>query len=465
MAASVATFAARHNGRREGVAPHPAAGAAHGALRRERAERSTPGGRRGGEPKCPAISFPGSLARDLLGRRTMRFVSIAFAGLLAAGCMGSLDTWSDHWGTTGDGDDPGGDPSDGLTPTDRPGLPDDPPRDDSSDGPSGDDPDGDDPDGDDPDDPPHRPASGDVSAGGACACDGDCRATDGFAPVCIHGICGVRATDDACPSGSTSACPADHRCWAGTGEGLCYPDFVPGQCDGHRDSEGSCVTDGTLDCWAVCGEYCDIPGNPPGGDPDDPSDDDPPDDDPADPDPPDDDPPDDPVDPDPPDVCEYPGGPHRLGRGSTIAPMRWPSAVVGRTETGTADLEDLYCDDSINGVFIYAGTTWCTYCGELLRDIAADRDTWERNGVVWIFIVSDATSPALASGYIDRYGIDFGFRTNDADNSAGRMAIAESGLFSTIPWVGVVRTSDMVLTHDMAASSFEPADVAADLGR
>jgi hypothetical protein len=141
-------------------------------------------------------------------------------------------------------------------------------------------------DGDTPgDEPPVRPTDSEdaevpdepappplVPAGGRCDCDSDCEPTAGQAPLCIHGICGVRATDDECPGGSTGPCPAGHRCWSGTGRGVCYPDYVEGACAGQADSDGSCVSDGELDCYRVCGDLCGLDGDPPGGGPDDPCD-------------------------------------------------------------------------------------------------------------------------------------------------------------------------------------------------
>jgi hypothetical protein len=118
-----------------------------------------------------------------------------------------------------------------------------------------------------PTDPPTRdvPASsGPVGPGGRCECDGDCEATMGYAPLCIHGICGVRSVDDRCPAGSDAACPPGHRCWSGTGLGICYPDFVAGSCAGASDDYGSCVTDGSFDCFGVCGGACDDVGEPEG---------------------------------------------------------------------------------------------------------------------------------------------------------------------------------------------------------
>jgi hypothetical protein len=153
-----------------------------------------------------------------------------------------------------------------------------------------------------------------------------------------------------------------------------------------------------------------------------------------------------------------------LGQGSVIAAMRWPSAVAGSAQSGTADLAELHCDDSINSVFIEVGATWCPSCGDRMREIAAQRDHWISNGVVWIFIVSDVASASAANDYVARYGIDFGFRTNDADNSEGGGTIASSSLFATIPWVGIVRSDDMLMLYDEASSGYlDLAAIASDL--
>lgn len=356
------------------------------------------------------------------------------------GCVGYVDELDVG---RGEAAEDGGESSEDGNPPVRPtndDVPDDGAADDSTDGGL-----------DDEEDEPESEGNlaGSIPSGGGCNCDSDCESTGGQSPLCIHGICGVRATDDQCVAGSTSACPPDHRCWSGTGMGVCYPDFIEGQCEGREDADGSCVGAGQRGCYAVCGELCDLSGDPPGGgeavEPEEDPDEDP-----------------EPVEP---DVCEYPDGPYQLGRGQVIPPIRWTSAVAGAAETSeSADLEALMCEDGVRGVFIYAGATWCSSCSQMLRDIAAQRDVWESNGIRWIFIESDLSSASQASDYIARSGIDFGFATNDSDNSEGRNAIIESGLFSTIPWIAVIRTSDMVMTHDMAASVFDPATVAEELG-
>jgi hypothetical protein len=375
---------------------------------------------------------------------------LLFSTIAAAGCTGYLDDFARTWGA--DGGVPGQEGDGGF----------DDPADDDPDGRDAGPSDPEDP-GDDP--PPQWDGGGEfdggggggggglVAPGGACACDSDCEGAGGRVPLCIHGICGVESTDSSCAAGSTSGCPAGHRCWSGTGRGVCYPDYASVDCAGQRDGDGSCVTDGSFDCYRSCGSLCDLPGEPPGGDePDDPVE-------------PDDPAPDDPVEPDPvePDTCEYPAGPYRLGQGNVIAPMSWPSARAGSSETGAADLADLRCESEVRAIFIDVGATWCSACSERMAEIASQRDVWERNGVQWIFIVSDASSAAEASSYVDRYGIDFGYRTNDADNSQGSGAVANSGLFSTIPWAATVRAADMLMVYDETSSYIDLAAVAAEL--
>ena len=53
----------------------------------------------------------------------------------------------------------------------------------------------------------------------------------------------------------------------------------------------------------------------------------------------------------------------------------------------------------------------------------------------------------------------FGWRTNDSDNSLGGATIASSTIYEGVPWVGVIRTSDMQLVYDEPDDEF--LDVAA----
>ena len=53
----------------------------------------------------------------------------------------------------------------------------------------------------------------------------------------------------------------------------------------------------------------------------------------------------------------------------------------------------------------------------------------------------------------------FGWATNDADNSLGGGTIAGSDIYDGVPWIGVIRTSDMQLVHDEPDDSY--LDIAA----
>jgi hypothetical protein len=84
--------------------------------------------------------------------------------------------------------------------------------------------------------------------------------------------------------------------------------------------------------------------------------------------------------------------------------------------------------------------------------IAGWKSTWETNGIKWIFAVktlsSHLSSSAQADTYVTGKGIDFGYRTNDADNSAGAFTVVDSSNFAAVPWTGVVRLSTMELVCD-----------------
>ncbi len=153
--------------------------------------------------------------------------------------------------------------------------------------------------------------------------------------------------------------------------------------------------------------------------------------------------------------CAYPEGPFGLREGTVFAPMSWPSAMTGPdTPAGAADFAALHCDPEVHSIFIQLASTWCTTCPARMREIGGLRSTWETYGARWIFIVNDAGSAEAANSYVERYGITFGFRTNDRDNTEGTSIIGESSLFTAVPWTGVIRTSDMVLAYDEPDTSY-----------
>jgi hypothetical protein len=87
--------------------------------------------------------------------------------------------------------------------------------------------------------------------------------------------------------------------------------------------------------------------------------------------------------------------------------------------------------------------------------------TWEANGVRWIFVVHDQ-SPANGRAYLERYGVDFGWVTNDLDNSEGSNALLMSGLIYGTPWVGAVCADAMRLVGHDGDWSFSMTGAAQD---
>jgi hypothetical protein len=148
-------------------------------------------------------------------------------------------------------------------------------------------------------------------------------------------------------------------------------------------------------------------------------------------------------------TCSYPSGPYDLREEATVPAMAWPDAVPGVDEVGSAELALLRCEPGVHSIFVQAVARSCSECPARLRQISDLREHWATYGVKWMFIVDDVFSgSALANEYIERYGITFGYRTSDADNTYGERAIAGSTLYRSVPWTGVIRASDMVLVHD-----------------
>lgn len=80
--------------------------------------------------------------------------------------------------------------------------------------------------------------------------------------------------------------------------------------------------------------------------------------------------------------------------------------------------------------------------------------------------MSDAPTASAASDYVDRQGVTFGWRTNDADNTQGMFAVANSMIFGGVPWTGVIRTSDMQLVYDEPDDRFlDIMSIAIELSR
>jgi hypothetical protein len=150
--------------------------------------------------------------------------------------------------------------------------------------------------------------------------------------------------------------------------------------------------------------------------------------------------------------CEYPAGPYSFVYGNVVPPMSWPSAIAGPGETLAADLAVLHCDPSIKAIFVQIMATDCVGCSQRMAQILSWRSSWESTGAKWVFAVLTTSgyvsSSSDADAYVTGMGIDFGYRTNDADNTAGGRTLFNSGNFQTVPWTGVIRPSTMELVCD-----------------
>lgn len=150
--------------------------------------------------------------------------------------------------------------------------------------------------------------------------------------------------------------------------------------------------------------------------------------------------------------CAYPAGPYAFVFGNVVPPMRWPSAIAGAAETLATDMAVLHCDPRIKVIFVQVMATDCAGCSLRMAQIQSWRSTWELTGAKWIFAIMTTSgyvpSSFDADAYVTGMGIDFGYRTNDADNTAGARTLFNSGNFQTVPWTGVIRPSTMELVCD-----------------
>jgi len=163
-------------------------------------------------------------------------------------------------------------------------------------------------------------------------------------------------------------------------------------------------------------------------------------------------------------ACSYPPGPYGFRTGMPVYPIRWTEAVIGADETRPADLAALHCDPETHSVFVYVTIQGCAGCAERLAAIAEQRDYWAEQGARWVFVVVDAATNADADAYVSGNGVTFGFRTNDNDNSEYPRVVGHADIFVGVPWVGVIRTADMMLVYDEPEDSdLDVVAIAAEL--
>ncbi len=100
--------------------------------------------------------------------------------------------------------------------------------------------------------------AGTGAPGSACACDSDCAPLEGFAGVCVYGVCMTKASAACSSAGSTAECPSGSSCYGLQGEDgyLCWPDCSANACAGSCDADGACAPSDKTSCSYSCGSYC-----------------------------------------------------------------------------------------------------------------------------------------------------------------------------------------------------------------
>jgi hypothetical protein len=72
---------------------------------------------------------------------------------------------------------------------------------------------------------------------------------------------------------------------------------------------------------------------------------------------------------------------------------------------------------------------------------------FDENGAKWIWILAwdGGTTPttAMAEDYYSGYGVNFGWFTDDRDNSWEPYAFHNTGMAGGVPWIGVIDADTM----------------------
>jgi hypothetical protein len=172
---------------------------------------------------------------------------------------------------------------------------------------------------------------------------------------------------------------------------------------------------------------------------------------------------DDPVDDPVPDVedepeCVYPEGPYGFSAvGQTAGPMAWPSSIKGAEELmdlDHADLEVFFCDPEVQSIIVVIATTWCPHCPNRITNLAGIEDHLNTYGAKVVWVLGDGEVPADAVTYFGGYGADFGWFTDDSDNTMGPNTITDSGMLEGVPWVFVMDGESMEILYDNPTSVY-----------
>jgi hypothetical protein len=97
-------------------------------------------------------------------------------------------------------------------------------------------------------------------------------------------------------------------------------------------------------------------------------------------------------------------------------------------------------------------------CPARVRAVTGMHSDLETYGskVVWILAWDGSSAEptnAMAQEYYEGQGVDFGWYTDDRDNSLGFCEFLASPMISGVPWVGIIDADTMELVAD------NPADI------
>jgi hypothetical protein len=155
------------------------------------------------------------------------------------------------------------------------------------------------------------------------------------------------------------------------------------------------------------------------------------------------------VDPDAP--CTYPTGPYRYTTiGDTVAPASWPASIKAEGESlllDHADFEVLYCDPEVESIVIFLATVSDPMCPGRIREMVSLESNFDTCGTkfIWILAWDGGTlpTPAMAESYYTSNGVDFGWFTDDEDNTWDPYIFHNNPFGSGVPWLGIIDADTM----------------------
>jgi hypothetical protein len=166
-------------------------------------------------------------------------------------------------------------------------------------------------------------------------------------------------------------------------------------------------------------------------------------------------------------TCDYPEGPYYfIGPEpdkakpwpGTVPPMGWPGAYIGDERVGF-NLAQYRCDHpEVKTLFIMTSAGWCPACrtfyGQMVCPEGELEDQLYALSAEILYVVGDTNTPGdpatneFANEYMNGKGCKRGIRISDTDNTAKKRVIWYTPMSTGIPWVSVVRMSDMKLIYE-----------------